>query len=173
MNKGNDLQQTTECKRKIPRPTRHTATLIQVYVNPTGAFPQAITQKPNKRKEKGSCNFPLRVVPQHDRFRARPSRLSWARWLASPGARTLASFSQAPTLVRLSSTDSLVCLRSSTDRFVRLPSLSLVLSLRASSSNSLKFVFDVLSHVPPTYSPKYSHRKNSLPYFAPCPLLDA
>ena len=50
----------------------------------------------------------MRVVPLHDRSSSSFLAPLVPRWLASSGARTFASFPQAPTLVRLSSTDSLV-----------------------------------------------------------------
>ena len=81
--------------------TRHTATLTQLYVKPTGAFPQAFTQKPNKRNRKRESRLPFCVVPQHDRFRARASRLS----CLAPLEHSLLCLKRDP-LVRFSSTDS-------------------------------------------------------------------
>ena len=66
-------------KRFIPT-TRHTATLTQFYFYPTGAFPRAFTQNPNEKKEKGSCDFPFRVVPRRP---ARSHRMV-AKWARAP-----------------------------------------------------------------------------------------
>ena len=81
MNKSNHVQQTKDnaiekyIRLRGTRQHLHSCTLI-----PTGASPQAFTHKPNKRKrkrEKGSCNFPVARRPT-----ARPPRASRASRLS-------------------------------------------------------------------------------------------
>ena len=62
-------------QKTIPNYATHGNTYHSSILNPTGAFPQAFTQTQEKEQEKGSCDFPVRVVPQRDRPRARASRL--------------------------------------------------------------------------------------------------
>ena len=144
-------RQQTQCKRIIPRPTRHTATLTQLYVNPHRRLPTSIYTNPMKEKRKGVATSLLRVVRLTTAFEPVPrtSRASRALTLV-PQARP----SRALLKHRLSCASQLG----------RLSSATLVsqnpFSLQALSSSRLlsPLFLAVFSH----NSPKYSHKKNSL-----------